>query len=100
MDVSFEDSDSDEDNFYGTTTLERGYEYLLGMKIWSLTMERVTALKAQAAEKKAELEKLQAKTAHDIYSEDLDALEVALDEMDEADAEWYTHAYGTHGHFC
>ena len=81
------DSDSDEDNFYGTTTLERGYEYLLGMKIWSLTMERVTALKAQAAEKKAELEKLQAKTAHDIYSEDLDALEVALDEMDEADAE-------------
>ena len=26
--------------------------------------------------------------------------EVALDEMGEADAEWYTHAYGTHGHFC
>ena len=82
--------DEDDDDEYGSSdsvSLERGYEYLLGMKIWSLTMERVAALKAQAENKRAELEELQAKTTHDIYMEDLEALEVALDEMDDAEAE-------------
>ena len=58
--------------------LEKGYDYLLSMKIWSLTHERVAALTAQRDEKKRELTLLQQKTAESLWLEDLKTLEVAL----------------------
>lgn len=68
--------------------LEKGYDYLLSMKIWSLTMERVQALTSQRNEKKAELDLLLSKLPEHLWQEDLDALEAALDsfegEIDEA----------------
>ena len=36
----------------------RGYDYLLGMPLWSLTMEKVEQLKAELAAKEAELQKV------------------------------------------
>lgn len=41
-DNKVEDDDSDD-----LTCLDKGFDYLLSMKIWSLTMERVQALSAQ-----------------------------------------------------
>ena len=51
--------DEEEDHFHtsiGTSDLDKGYEYLLGMKIWSLTQEKVAELMAQRDEKRRELE--------------------------------------------
>ena len=63
-------------------SLSQGYDYLLSMKIWSLTMERVKALTAERDEKKRELDVLSSKTAEDIWLEDLDALELALKDFE------------------
>ena len=58
------------------------YDYLLSMPLWSLTMERVDALKQQRTEKEAELNALLAKSPTDLWIEDLDALGAALDDVD------------------
>ncbi len=63
--------------------LARGYDYLLSMKIWSLTLEKVEELRAQLAEKEAELERLRGMTAADLWTQDLDLLEEKLDEYEE-----------------
>merc|ERR1719390_534879 len=54
-----------------------GYEYLLGMNLWSLTQEKVDELKKMHADKEAELQKLQNKTEGQIWSEDLTQVELA-----------------------
>ena len=64
-----------------------GYEYLLGMNLWSLTQEKVDELKKMHADKEAELQKLQKKTEGQIWSEDLTQVELALSKMEEADEE-------------
>ena len=46
----------DEEEDISESDLDKGYEYLLGMKIWSLTQEKVVELMAQRDEKKKELE--------------------------------------------
>jgi len=88
-DVQDPESDDDEpdDDTSPTAKLEKGYDYLLSMKLWSLTMERVQALKSQAAEKRRELDTLLAKTPEDLWNEDLDALELALNDFDQVFAE-------------
>ena len=55
--------------------LEQGYDYLLSMKIWSLTKEKAEKLMNEAGAKQAQLEQQKKKTARDYYSEDLDNLE-------------------------
>ena len=60
-------------------SLDRGYDYLLSMKIWSLTMEKVQSLTAERDSKKDELDVLSAKNSSDLWLADLDALEEALD---------------------
>jgi DNA topoisomerase-2 len=62
--------------------LSKGYEYLLGMKIWSLTYEKAEELRSQLAERTQELQELEAKSPNDIWLADLDAIAVALDERD------------------
>ena len=60
------------------------------MKLWSLTEERVAALRALLAEKEAELEELRNTTPEQMWTRDLDEVEQALDDMDDlmaADAE-------------
>jgi DNA topoisomerase-2 len=61
-----------------------GYDYLLGMPMWSLTTEKMAELEAEAAAKREALAALRAKTAEDLYGEDLDGLSRALDEFDAA----------------
>lgn len=50
------------------------YEYLLGMKLWALTLERKNELLKKRDEKMVELQTLQKKSPSDLWIEDLDAL--------------------------
>jgi len=81
-----EDAESqDEDNVEDSPSdaeLAKGYEYLLGMKIWSLTFEKAEQLRAQLAEKTRELATLQATAPTEIWLNDLDAIEIVLGERD------------------
>ncbi|KAG7364360.1 DNA topoisomerase [Nitzschia inconspicua] len=69
--------------------LAKGYEYLLGMKIWSLTFEKAEELRSQLAERTKELKELENTAPSTIWSKDLDAIEEALDvrDLDIAEAE-------------
>merc|ERR1719171_1501732 len=64
-----------------------GYEYLLGMNLWSLTQEKVDELKKTCADKEAELQALQKKKEAEIWAEDLTSVEVALGQMEKNDEE-------------
>ena len=83
--VSEDDEDVGEDSIEESTSdseLAKGYEYLLGMKIWTLTFERAEELRKQRAEKADEVEHLEGTTPETIWLADLDAIEEALDERD------------------
>merc|ERR1712039_690886 len=62
---------------------QKGYDYLLGMAIWSLTLERVEELKKQNQIKTQELNNLQKMTIEELWTRDLDAVEAELDAIDE-----------------
>jgi len=76
-----QDEDEIDDN-KSDAELARGYEYLLGMKIWSLTFEKAEELRAQLAEKTATVAELEATAPSKLWLNDLDSIEVALDERD------------------
>merc|ERR1712217_626754 len=61
----------------------KGYDYLLGMPIWSLTLERVEELKKQNQVKTEELNNLQKMTIEELWTRDLDAVAAELDAIDE-----------------
>ncbi|GKY99436.1 hypothetical protein MPSEU_000898200 [Mayamaea pseudoterrestris] len=71
-----------EDMEQSQSELSQGYEYLMGMKLWSLTMEKVDALKVLLVQKTAELDSLRLTSPDHLWSNDLDAIEKALDERD------------------
>jgi len=75
-----DDSETDEDPH----ALDKGYDYLLSMKIWSLTMERVQELINQRNIKRAELDELLGTAAETLWLNDLAALELALDDFEAA----------------
>jgi DNA topoisomerase II len=70
----------DENEQLSDAVLAKGYEYLLGMKIWSLTFERAEELRRQLAEKENEVKILEATSPSQIWMKDLDDIEVALDD--------------------
>jgi DNA topoisomerase-2 len=76
--------DGDPDDAEDADPLERGYDYLLSMKIWSLTLEKVEALNQERNAMKAKLNDLQAKAPEQLWLDDLDKLETALDEFEAA----------------
>ena len=51
------------ETMYDDVNLENGYDYLLGMKIWSLTMEKVQEMSKLREDKDRELKVLSGKTA-------------------------------------
>lgn len=64
------------------SSLEKGYDYLLSLKLWNLTMEKVQELIHQRDAKHQELEDLKNTTAEGLWLRDLQALELALDEYE------------------
>ena len=89
-DVEDADTDQDSDDEDNEATeetpsdaeLAKGYEYLLGMKIWSLTFERAEELRRQRTEKAKEVDDLEATSPEALWLADLDAIEELLDERD------------------
>lgn len=79
-DMGEEEEAAEDDNT--DSLLSKGYDYLLGMKIWSLTFERAEELKLLLAEKSRELNDLEATSPSTIWLRDLDAVEAAMDERD------------------
>jgi DNA topoisomerase-2 len=74
-----EDGDETKD---AVALLDKGYDYLLSMKIWSLTMERVQQMTAQRDAKRADLDTLLAKTPEMLWAEDLEKLDEAFDQFE------------------
>ncbi|XP_077490321.1 DNA topoisomerase 2-alpha-like [Amblyomma americanum] len=64
-----------------------GYNYLLGMPLWSLTRERKEDLLAKRDQKREEVETLRRKTPEDLWDEDLNALMTKLEEVEKAERE-------------
>ncbi|SCV05485.1 LANO_0H08526g1_1 [Lachancea nothofagi CBS 11611] len=64
---------------YGT------FDYLLGMKIWSLTKEKYERLLQQKQEREVELEALLRLSAKDLWNQDLDAFSKAYEAFMERD---------------
>lgn len=79
-----DEEDESEDDTASDAELAKGYEYLLGLKIWSLTKEKADKLRLELAEKTKQLEELEATEPTQIWLKDLDAVEVALDDRDAA----------------
>ena len=52
--------------------LSNGYDYLLGMSLWSLTQERVERLRRQIGDKEVEIDALIKLSKEDIWKRDLD----------------------------
>lgn len=77
-----ESSDTEEEEETSTAELALGYEYLLGMKIWSLTYEKAEDLRQKLSEKTEELETLRGTQPSQLWLNDLDAIEVALEARD------------------
>jgi hypothetical protein len=75
--------EDEENNVVNSSSLDKGYDYLLGMKIWSLTAEKISDLTAQRDLKKSELDTLMSKTPEDLYLDDLDNLEIALGKFED-----------------
>ncbi|SCU97353.1 LAMI_0F09758g1_1 [Lachancea mirantina] len=73
-DSDTEDQD-DLDTVNGPEEKYGSFDYLLGMKIWSLTREKYERLLKQKQEKEVELEELLKLTAKDLWNKDLDAFE-------------------------
>lgn len=68
-----DESDTSEDREGGgASTSSGGYEYLLGMPLWSLTMERVQQLLKEQQEKKDEFARLSATSPEQLWETDLD----------------------------
>lgn len=79
------EDDEDMESFDDETNdakLAKGYDYLLGMKIWNLTMEKVLQLRQELDEKIKAVDELDKRSITDIWVEDLTAIEAALDERD------------------
>lgn len=79
-----ESSDAEDDVDTSISTLAKGFEYLLGMKIWSLTFEKAQQLREELEKKSGELVALQATEPTTIWERDLEAIESALDDRDAA----------------
>jgi len=72
----------------------KGFEYLLSMQFWSLTLEKVEKLKAERDAKKEELESLRAESIEDLWLSDLDDF---LDEWDKIEHEFDSLPRTTYG---
>eukprot|EP01012_Entosiphon_sulcatum_P069053 TRINITY_DN9960_c0_g1_i1.p1 TRINITY_DN9960_c0_g1~~TRINITY_DN9960_c0_g1_i1.p1 ORF type:complete len:1446 (+),score=372.90 TRINITY_DN9960_c0_g1_i1:92-4339(+) len=70
-----DNDDDDQAEATGTEATAADYDYLLGMKIWNLTVEKVEKLQEQLRRKEGELKKLLETTPEQLWEADLDNFE-------------------------
>ncbi len=91
-DGSFELNDpapvnEEEENQDVQSKTTKEYDYLLGMPIWNLTMEKKDELLRQQKNKNEELAKLKVKTPSDLWIDDLDQFLMELDKYETKEKE-------------
>ncbi|KAK1742431.1 DNA topoisomerase, type II [Skeletonema marinoi] len=81
-----EDGDDDEtmEDTSSDSELVKGYEYLLGLKLWTLTFERAEDIRRQKGDKEAEVVALESTSPESIWLSDLDELDTALVERNKS----------------
>lgn len=72
------EEDEDESDEEDAGDAARGYDYLLSMKILSLTKERVDQLRTELQLRESEHRELEATSIEELYTRDLDKLEALL----------------------
>eukprot|EP00172_Hildenbrandia_rubra_P004008 Plantae.Rhodophyta-Hildenbrandia_rubra.ctg7345.p1 GENE.Plantae.Rhodophyta-Hildenbrandia_rubra.ctg7345~~Plantae.Rhodophyta-Hildenbrandia_rubra.ctg7345.p1 ORF type:complete len:869 (+),score=175.43 Plantae.Rhodophyta-Hildenbrandia_rubra.ctg7345:321-2609(+) len=77
-----ENSDNDSQMAQNESPSVKGYNYLLSMPLWSLTLERVEELCQQRDAIAAEIEQLAETTPAEIWRRDLDVLETAIEKYE------------------
>ena len=77
-----EETEEGEEEEEGGETV-KGYNYLLSMPIWSLTLERVQKLQAEADHQSRIVQELTNTTNRQMWLKDLDAFVVAYDEWEQ-----------------
>ncbi|XP_049810564.1 DNA topoisomerase 2-alpha-like isoform X1 [Schistocerca nitens] len=83
-DALLEENSNEDDSSDGTEEdIDKMYDYLLGMTMWTLTKERKDELLAKRDEKLQEYKVLQSKSPSDLWKEDLHVL---LEELDKVEA--------------
>jgi DNA topoisomerase-2 len=80
-DAAAENTDDEGDDMVEKTSSARDFDYLLSMKIWSLTMEQVEKLTKEQEEAKAELETIRGTSTQELWQADLAVLEEVLEEI-------------------
>ncbi|EGC34576.1 hypothetical protein DICPUDRAFT_4475, partial [Dictyostelium purpureum] len=87
VDSDGEEKDDDETDETGSkkSDEERGYDYLLSMPLWTLTMERVKKIIEEKDQKKKEWDIHLGTPLSDFYNRDLILVEKALDAQDAYD---------------
>lgn len=86
QEIEIEGEDEDEENDTvsgGVSEKESGYDYLLAMPLWSLTVERVEQLKQQRDKKEEQKAAMESTTGKILWERDLKTLEEALEKDDE-----------------
>ncbi|RQM18731.1 hypothetical protein DD237_000945 [Peronospora effusa] len=81
--IDTEDSNESMEEDNDMADASRGYDYLLSMKILSLTKERVDKLRAELQDREQEYSVLEGRTVQDLWLTDLDELEKMLIETEE-----------------
>jgi len=80
-----DEEEEDDDSDPSESSTDAGgpdYDYLLGMKMWSLTQEKKDELLKNRDQKQQELKDLQATTKEQLYIKDLDEFEAKLAEVE------------------
>lgn len=78
-----DDNSGDEADETADVNLSARYDYLLSMKIMSLTKERVEKLRAELQDREQEFRELEAKSIQDLWLTDLDNLDKVLDDTEQ-----------------
>ncbi|KAJ0411824.1 hypothetical protein ATCC90586_002977 [Pythium insidiosum] len=75
-----DDSDTQTEDSSPTS---KGYDYLLSMKIWSLTKEQLEKLQAELQQREQEYSELELTPVHELWLRDLEKLEILIHETEE-----------------
>ncbi|KAI9090852.1 DNA topoisomerase [Phlyctochytrium arcticum] len=84
IDTTTPEEDDDAEDATARSAKDYGYDYLLSMPIWNLTMEKVQQLVKQRDQKRFEVVELTKLTVNDIWRADLDAFLVQWDAFEAA----------------
>ena len=85
LDSANADNDNEEES--SSSDDKKDYDYLLGMPIWNLTMEKKEEILKQQKAKGEELARLKAKTPNQLWQDDLDQFLVELDKYEAKEKE-------------